>query len=198
MITGTKPRDPHAAPIELTTRGIQITPARIFTPHEVHFRMGKSFGAGRDLSILLAADDAGELRRLPSDFASQVKSIELVEVQQLVLAPPDHMEADAWFGSGTTPWQIRCAGPFTLDVERSTARLNQQVVISRATDRGTLDRLLCERFRSGFVVIRNFRRLRGPARRGSSRDRACIGRRQSGAVCDHGLRSGFVAGVAVA
>ena len=55
IITGTNPKNSDAPPIELTTRGIQISPARIFTPHEVHFRMGKSFGTGRDLSILLTA-----------------------------------------------------------------------------------------------------------------------------------------------
>lgn len=60
--------------MSLTTRNIQIDAQRIWTPHDVQFRYGASYGSGRDLVVTLAppvdpSADKGSGMEAPGDAA---------------------------------------------------------------------------------------------------------------------------------
>ena len=98
--------------IFLATSNVNMDERRLWTPSEVSFRFGQSYGRGRDLiASFLPAVDGGGGSRGPN--IGGLKSLEIVHLERLHL-----VAGDAGFGkakeSGTSE-------PHTVDAETSTA-----------------------------------------------------------------------------
>ena len=101
-------------PIELSSRNLQFDASRVWTPHEVDFRIGKSYGSGRDLTILLnnfggLMDTGGTDTRLPGTVVSQVRSVELVQLNRLHVDPSDAWGRSLDEQARRVPVDVRCA-----------------------------------------------------------------------------------------
>jgi lipopolysaccharide export system protein LptA len=147
--------------LELTTRNVKINREKVYTPHEVNFRYGNSFGYGRDLTISLLPQEEGRRGRSPS--LGGLSLLQLARVERL------HLEGSAsgFFpdpspGAGEpgpppkeAPLEVRCSGPLTVDFEDGVAAIEENVEISRVYPQGPPDKLTCDRL--------IFHMLRGPA-----------------------------------
>jgi hypothetical protein len=129
----------------ITTRDIELAGDRAFSPHPVHFRLGRSRGSGRDLEILLA-DDQG---RPGGGFRTgKVRTLLLKRdvIAHLALDDPafarpgsDRLRQDM---SGST-LKITCQGPFEYDFDRAAASFHERVDVVRLST-GPSDLLNCE------------------------------------------------------
>ncbi len=138
--------------LDIRTGSIQITPERITAPQELSFRYGPNQGRGRDLIITLESL-TGLAGSAPTMGINQLRSFELVHLDHLEL----HLNEPAGkpFGSravaedrepsagaaDATVLEVRCRGPFRLDMLRQVASFEDQVVVSRRGKPGQDDRL---------------------------------------------------------
>jgi lipopolysaccharide export system protein LptA len=140
--------------LEIKTRGVQLAEDRIWTPSEVRFRYGPSFGNGRDLTIsfLPRAKNAGEKQSKMGLGSGDLKSLELVHVDKLHLVtsgggilPNDKPDAaSAAAAKPPLPVEVTCRGPFRFDFGRLIASFEEQVVVRRLHPGGASDALDCQ------------------------------------------------------
>ena len=149
-IRGSATRPGAGDEIELTTQNVQLTEQRIWTPQQVHFRMGAHFGSGRDLTVQFSAPTRGDVKRLPATIPARLQSIELVHLDKLQLALPQQ-PGDVTAGTGAervsyTPVSISSNGPLLVEMARGVARISDQVRVSRPRldDTGLSDHLECD------------------------------------------------------
>lgn len=157
-------RGPESKPgagdaVVVSTRSVQIDAEKIWTPNEVHFRIGPNIGSGRDLMVRLNETiDQGDLRRLPGALAPRIQSIEIVKLDDLqIVVPtltPDHHRQNPAAEVATNPsetappedrFRVTCQGPLEYDAATGSATLNRSVVVTRRTPRGEIDQIHCER-----------------------------------------------------
>ena len=142
----------------ITTREVQLAPESIWTPHAVNFRMGASYGSGKELRIhLTPRQDGTPQRRGPS--VGGVRSIELahevkvhLDLGRRQIMPTERPASDlvAVDSNQTTndsrsrPIEVTCTGPFQYDVLSRIATFNEQVNVLQIHENGQSDQLLGE------------------------------------------------------
>ena len=151
------PPNADAEVVEITSRNLQFEQNRIWTPHGIDFRIGSSFGSGRDLTILLNANaptaETQTIGRLPTTMDSQIRSIELVQVDRLHIDPSDTWGAALDEQLRGVPIDIRCGGSLFVDMLSGVGRLSEQVQISRRASDTVFDQLDCDQLDANFGMI---------------------------------------------
>lgn len=151
-------RSPESKPgqedaLEIHSRNLQLERSRIWTPHDVRFRFGRSFGSGRDLTIRLADNPASSTPR------GSLRKLELTHVDKVHLELP----ADGLFakspgsadnpardtspqrpGLAETPVEVTCAGPLQFDFVDHRLTFEDQVELARIHANGLRDLLQCK------------------------------------------------------
>ncbi len=141
--------------LEITTRDVQLSSERAWTPEPVHFRMGRSHGSGRDLEIELGSTEPnaapGAMRGLT------VQSLELKREVRMRLemgtgplvageqapglqnpaAPPAPRQTEP-------PIEITCEGSFDFDMQDYAASFHLNVDVLRINPMGESDQLNCQ------------------------------------------------------
>ena len=143
--------------LELRTRNVQIDTEKAWTPNEVEFRYGRSHGRGRDLTIALLPPEKPAEGQSKSPAIGGVRALQLARVERLhlesggsELLPSAGMFAPQLGAAGSKkdakepPLEIRCQGPFLLDLEHQVASFDDRVEVSRVNPIGPPDRLLCQ------------------------------------------------------
>lgn len=137
--------------IELTTQNVQLSEQRIWTPHEVHFRIGPHFGSGRDLTIAMAPVTRGEFNRLPATIPARVQSVELVHLDKLQVSLPTERNVTTADGQLLKqlvhiPISIDCQGYLLVEMARGVAQMTERVHVARPRldDTGLTDHLDCD------------------------------------------------------
>ncbi len=118
-------------PLEVVTSNVQMNSQQIWTPDLVRFRYGASHGAGRDLMINLTEVETSDLRRLPNDRPTHLRSLELVQLDELTVTT---RAASSLTGSSPvdpTTLRIHCKGPLLFDFVGGSVTLQDQVAIQR-------------------------------------------------------------------
>ncbi len=143
--------------LEIVTQNVQMDAGRVWTPHLVQFRVGRSHGSGRGLTIeLLSSDILGSQSIRPTTVAG-VRRLELSHLDKAHLeAPPEGLFGETDHGRGPsaapreaqdsalqTPVEISCQGPFTFDFEDFVASFADDVNVLRLHPDGPSDRLSC-------------------------------------------------------
>jgi len=136
--------------LEVNTKHVQLTQSRVWTVHPVDFRMGKSYGSGRDLTIVLQPKP--RKRGSSDDRAPQVgslKSLSLVQVHKFVLdsnsaslLPGDEEKKKDDKEGG--PLEITCEGPFQFDFLTNSAWFKRNVDVFKHYVDGASDSLSCQ------------------------------------------------------
>ena len=131
----------------METRGVQIERQKIYTPHEVDFRYGASFGRGRDLTITLLP--VGDEKQSRTQSLGGISYLQLSQLERL------HLEGTAGLLQGPDgtkktrkndpPLEVRCQGPLIVDFDNRQARLDDRVEITRVYEQGAPDKLTCDR-----------------------------------------------------
>ena len=134
----------------ITTRNVQLDRTRVFTPHDVEFTYGNSFGRGRDLTIAL----------LPEDPEAPAGTTGIGGVQSLTLAKLERLHIEtAGAGimpaegtspisskvGGNAPIEVTCRGPFLFDVATQIAMFDEAVQVQRLNPLGPPDLLQGDR-----------------------------------------------------
>lgn len=137
--------------VELTTRNVQLDMQRIWTPHEVNFRYGGSYGSGRDLTIMLVPRDSPAALSAKG-VAGNLQSLQLAEVDVVhvetaggLLGGKDAPQTLGPAKAPQPPVEIRCRGPFLYDFLEQTASFQDEVVIQRLNPHQEPDSLKCDR-----------------------------------------------------
>jgi hypothetical protein len=134
-------RTPGAADdLEIKTRDVQMQGARAWSENRVDFRLGRSYGSGRDLEILLGAPDGREANVMRNATLQTLKLLHDVRMR-LEVAPPALGEAPP---SAEPPIEITCQGHFQFDMEVYAASFHKQVNVFRLNPVGESDQLNCE------------------------------------------------------
>jgi hypothetical protein len=131
--------------LSVTTKNIQLDERRIWTPHEVKFSYGKSYGEGQDLVITLLPSQ--KVSRSGSPAVDGVKSLELVHVTKFHIelgdarmlptgrTPAAAAEDTSKRRMMQAPIEVKCQGPFLFDFEEKIASFEDQVELHRLNPR---------------------------------------------------------------
>ncbi len=144
--------------LRVTTRNIQVDPARIWAPSQVEFLFGRNRARGRDLSIHL--EQKQSIAAGKKAAMGKIRSLELVHVDEVSLQLEGDMFAMATGqpsgtspasepdrqirAQGPTPIEIKCQGPFRFDFDALIASLEERVDVIRHNLDGPSDQLNCE------------------------------------------------------
>ncbi|MEC9004220.1 MAG: hypothetical protein VX644_12665 [Planctomycetota bacterium] len=145
--------------IHISTRNVQIDRQRIWTPHEVDFRMGPHHGSGQDLVITLARVNNPDRVDQSPDVFNTIDSMELIHVdgihlqlsRQLLARQPTSATAissDPTKPQATTsliPVEIQCQGPLRMDLRKQVVSLEKHVDVLIRNPAGPVDQLTCQR-----------------------------------------------------
>ena len=126
----------------ITTHDVKMTDNLIFTPNEVDFRFGQSYGHGRNMRIELQARDAAQGGRHGPGVGA-MQSLELTNDVTMHLqsgsaefvpgdrpgAQPLGSPAPARTANGRQPADVRCQGPFQFDMVTNVASFHDQVLV---------------------------------------------------------------------
>jgi hypothetical protein len=143
--------------LEVITENVQIDAGRAWTPHQVSFRFGRSYGRGRGLTVELLSRKDGKPRASRVFEAAGVRLLELSHVEELHLeAPPEDLfsdlSADGHADSARpaldraaleAPLEVACQGPFRFDFEEMVASVQDDVEVRRLHAQGQTDQLNC-------------------------------------------------------
>jgi len=137
--------------LEIVTRNVQLNAERVWTPHEVHFRLGRSFGSGRDMIITLRPDPQRREGRAGSLAVAGIKSFELVHIDRFhlqtdlpALVPQNARPRPPAAPAADAPLEIACKGPFQLDMTDLVATFEDDVDVVRLNPNGPSDQLACQ------------------------------------------------------
>ncbi|MGI9518141.1 MAG: LptA/OstA family protein [Pirellulaceae bacterium] len=131
--------------LAVVTHNVQISPERIFTLYDCHFRFGQSYGHGRHLTVdLLGPGSQTE----PGSVFSGVQRIKLSRLYELVLhqQPTESIETpeeNDLLGDTRQSLKITSNGPMLFDFDAGTASFEDQVNVQSLADPG--DQLNCDR-----------------------------------------------------
>ena len=125
--------------LHVLTRNVQVDRNRIYTLERVAFSLGNHRGRGRNLMIDLKHDQQVKSAR---DFSSinGVSRLELAFLEHLRIEPrqstnelsaPVSPELKKKVFNGKSPIEIRCAGPFVMDMDSDTISFRDQVVATQ-------------------------------------------------------------------
>jgi len=159
--------------LEVVTSNVQLDQQRIQTPHPVRFRFGKSYGSGKDMTIVLLPGEQSKSKHTPA--VGGIRSLELVHVDKVQLQiagqgllpgleqvekgkngkvtvrphkiSKEQLAAAAAAGQfvpSDPPIEITCAGPFFFDAIHHVARFEEHVDVLRHNFDGQSDQLSCE------------------------------------------------------
>ncbi len=151
--------------LNLTTRNITLDKLRVYTPHEVDLRYGKSYGRGQDLTIELAPNEAANTRGSRAPTFSGIRLLQLAHVERLHWessrssnpsapayssrpAPPKSFMATLGQRPGKEsdpPVEIRCQGAMVIDFEQQVCLLDDRVQVNRVYREGPPDEMTCQR-----------------------------------------------------
>lgn len=148
-------KDPGPADdLFIVSQDAQLADNRITSPHPIQFRLGSSFGSGRDLRIDLVPGGSGTYNGVSRlQINRDVKMhIELGSLQKPAaaqadpVAPPDEKRQGLGelMGGGKgpqPPLQITCQGPFEFDFAQYVARFRDVVDVLRLHPEGQSDSL---------------------------------------------------------
>ena len=157
----------------IVTHDVKLIDDRIVTPEVVDFRLGQSYGSGRDMTILLDRGDPPGKQSKTSSI-NGVKSLTLardVSVHMIVAdndnanfpggaaaspappaaRPPALAAAQAGRGATQPPVKITCQGSFCFDLEHTVATFNEKVDVFRLNASGPSDEMNCELLAIHFV-----------------------------------------------
>lgn len=134
----------------LTTRNLQMDSQRAFTPHDVDFQYGDSYGRGRDLTLFLKPNE-----KSGADTAiGGVSTLQLSRIDRLHLDLPGNGLMPSLPGTPPNsaskqkaPIEITCKGIFVFDFEQRLAAFDDQVEITRLVPNAVPDKLTCSRLR---------------------------------------------------
>lgn len=136
--------------LQLTTRNLQMDSQRAFTPHDVEFQYGDSYGRGRDLTLFLKPSEKSGAE---TAFGG-VSTLQLSRIERIHLdLPGDSLVPNLSNTPATTPTkrkapiEITCRGMFVFDFEQKLAAFDDQVEITRLLPGGLPDKLTCNRLR---------------------------------------------------
>ena len=147
--------------VHISTRNIQIDRQRIWTPHEVDFRIGPHHGSGRDLVITLARVNNPERTDQRPDLFNTIDSMELIQVDGVHLTLSRSLvDRSAQTSPVTTtsqtvpnltpktdgkiPVEIRCQGPLRIDLRKQVASLEKHVDVLVYNSPDSVDQLTCQ------------------------------------------------------
>ena len=148
--------------IFLSTHNVNMDERRMWTPNEVSFRYGRSYGKGRDLIVsFLPAVETGNSR---GPNIGGLKSLEIVHLERLHLVAGQSLfsdpngdaqqrQKDEEPDNGATtrpgqdlaasPVEVSCKGPFLFDLEEGVATFEEQVDVLRLNPNAPSDQLNC-------------------------------------------------------
>lgn len=135
--------------LQLTTRNLQMDSQRAFTPHDVDFQYGDSYGRGRDMTLFLKPS---EKNGSETAFGG-ISTLQLSRIERLHLDLPGDSLVPNLSGKPTAPnkkkapIEITCRGMFVFDFEQRLAAFDDQVEITRLLPGGLPDKLTCNRLR---------------------------------------------------
>ncbi|MDX1948634.1 MAG: hypothetical protein SFU86_24820 [Pirellulaceae bacterium] len=146
-------RGPESAPgandaLLITTRNVQLDRQRVFTPHDVNFTYGSSFGSGRDLTIALLPENPDA----PSGQAGigGIRSLALARLDRLHIETggANILPGKAGMPGGPAasgPVEVTCRGPFLFDFLERVAMFDDAVEVQKLNPAGPPDMLRGER-----------------------------------------------------
>ncbi|MBW3600724.1 MAG: hypothetical protein KY475_26100, partial [Planctomycetes bacterium] len=143
--------------LDVATQNVQMNARRVWTPHEVKFRFGRSYGAGRGLTIDLLPIRSPAARSTATFAVAGLRSLELSHLEEAHLeAPPEGLFAAAAESTSQPqaggdlgrealerPLEITCEGPFRFDFEEFAASFADDVDVRRLHPNGPSDHLSC-------------------------------------------------------
>lgn len=137
--------------LQITTRNLQMDSQRAFTPHDVDFQYGDSYGRGRDLTLFLKPSE----KNGKDTAIGGASALQLSRIERLHLDLPGTGLMPELPGSTppqTTeklkaPIEITCRGMFVFDFEQRLAAFDDQVEITRLLPGALPDKLTCSRLR---------------------------------------------------
>lgn len=137
--------------LQISTRNLQMDSQRAFTPHDVDFQYGDSYGRGRDLTLFLKPSEKnGKDTAIGGVSALQLSRIERIHLD----LPGTGLMPDLPGGNNQqmmakkkAPIEITCRGMFVFDFEQRLAAFDDQVEITRLPPGGLPDKLTCSRLR---------------------------------------------------
>ncbi|WP_145097030.1 hypothetical protein [Anatilimnocola aggregata] len=138
--------------LQLTTRNLQMDAQRAFTPHDVDFQYGDSFGRGRDLTLFLKPSEKNGAETAIGGISTlQLSRIERLHLdlpgQGFMPTLPGAEGANPAATKRKAPIEITCRGIFVFDFEQRLAAFDDQVEITRLLPGALPDRLTCSRLR---------------------------------------------------
>ena len=136
--------------LQITTRNLQLDSQRAFTPHDVDFQYGESYGRGRDLTIFLKpSEKSGAETAFGGVSTLQLSRIERIHLDMPgdSLVPNMSARPDVPSTKKKAPIEITCRGMFVFDFEQRLAAFDDQVEITRILAGGLPDKLTCNRLR---------------------------------------------------
>jgi hypothetical protein len=135
--------------LELKTRNLQMDSQRAFTPYDVDFTYGDSYGRGRDMTLFLKPS---EKNGAETAFGG-ISTLQLSRIERLHIdLPGDSLVPNLSGKPGApnkkkAPIEITCRGMFVFDFEQRLAAFDDQVEITRLLAGGLPDKLTCNRLR---------------------------------------------------
>jgi hypothetical protein len=133
----------------LTTRNLQMDSARAFTPHDVDFQYGESYGRGRDLTLFFKPNE----KPGAETTVGGIQTLQLSRIDRLHLDLPGNGLMPSLPGTAAAnstkkaPIEITCRGMFVFDFEQRLAAFDDQVEITRLLPGAVPDKLTCSRLR---------------------------------------------------
>ncbi len=132
--------------LEITTRDVQMSSDRAWTPRPVNFRMGRSHGSGRDLEILLgSAPDQAPGGMMQGMTVQLLRLKRDVRMRLEMGGGPSRPAAPAGGnGAAEPPIEIACQGEFEFDFASYAASFHDRVDVLRINPSGESDQLNCQ------------------------------------------------------
>lgn len=145
---------------QILTSDVDVTEEGIWTPNDVEFHLGATFGVGGKMKIRFAPGAPGAASKgqgLGGLNIGGMDSFELVRLDRL------HIEVKGRAGpSGTagaarmaemanSPVDVACRGPFRFDMGQQTATFEDRVTVERRNPHGSSDQLSCDKLAIKFA-----------------------------------------------
>jgi hypothetical protein len=143
------------------TTDLEMNSKLLFTPNEVHFRLGPNVGSGKELEIRLLEEETSKARA-----GLKIVSVDSLEVFKdvrlhLFLGAGSLLPGDKGDKSGrkaeqtavssplgdptSPPVEVTCAGPFHFDFIKYVAGFDDHVQVWQVNPEGPADQLSCDR-----------------------------------------------------